>query len=146
MDIEACSPRRHVLWWVYSPYPVLALLVGVYLMIRFGRLSAIGGVSAAMDVIGLCAFYGFLRFKTLLTQRFWIGFAMLYVIKLAVALALLAVLALEVRWDGSPASHALCMKGVGVVLGAPFLYAIVAYAFDARRVWKPQCGTAVGAE
>jgi len=135
MDIEARRPFRHVLWWVYSPYPVLALLAGGYLMIVLGRYPVIGGISTAMDAIGLCAFYGFLRYKPLLRQRFWIGFAALYVTKLALALALLASLALETRWDGSLTSRIVFMDFVGMLLGAPVLFAIVAYAFDTRRIW-----------
>lgn len=135
MDTETRHSSRHVLWWVYSPYPVLALLAGGYLMVVVGRYPVIGGISTAMDAIGLCAFYGFLRRKPLLTQRFWIGFVTLYATKLALALALLASLALEIDWDGSLTSRIVLMDFVGIVLGAPVLFAIVAYAFDARRIW-----------
>lgn len=135
MDIEARRPSRHVLWWVYSPYPVLAFSGGVCLMVLLGQYLVIGGISAVMDAIGLCAFYGFLRYKPLLTQRFWIGFAMLYVTKLALVLALLASLALQINWDGSLTSRIVFMDFVGSVLGAPFLVAIVSYAFDVKRIW-----------
>jgi hypothetical protein len=135
MDIEARRPSRHAFWWVYSAYLVLALFAGGYLMIVLGRYPVIGGISTVMDAIGLCGFYGFLRYKPLLTQRFWIGFVTLYVTKLAVALALLASLALEINWDGSLTSRIVFMDFVGIVLGAPFLVAIVNYAFDGKRIW-----------
>lgn len=135
MDIQARRPSRHVLWWVYSAYLVLALFVGGYLMVVVGRYPVIDGISAVMDAIGLVGFYGFLRYKPLLTQRFWIGFVVLYVAKLALALALLASLALEISWDGSLNSRVVLMNFVGIVLGTPFLVAIVSYAFDGKRVW-----------
>lgn len=104
-------------------------------MVLLGHYLVIGGISAVMDAVGLCAFYGFLRYKPLFAQRFWIGFAMLYVTKLALVLALLASLALEINWDGSLTSRIVFMDFVGIVLGTPFLVAIVSYAFDAKRIW-----------
>lgn len=125
----------HALWWIYSPYPILAFLAGVHLMIVMGHYLLIGGIATMMDAVALCAFYSSLWHKPLLTQRFWIGFVVLYVTKVALVMALLASLALEIGWDGSLTGRIVFMDCVGIVLGAPLLFAMVAFAFDAKRIW-----------
>ena len=144
METQASRPSRSILWWVYSPYPVIAFLLGAYLLMTRGSYPVIGWISTVMDAVALCGFFGFLSRRAWITRPFWLGFVTLYVIKLAFALALFAYMALAIRWDGSRLSHIVLMELLGLVLGAPCLVAIIRYAFDTRDIWRRRGEVATG--
>jgi hypothetical protein len=138
MSIEANRPSCHILWWIYSLYAFLGAMWGAYLMIAkgtYGAYPAISSLSIGFDVLGLYCLYCFLRQKPSFTRGFWILFATLYVIKLALALALLVSVAVHTTWNGTNSSHIVLMNFAGVILGVPFLVAIIQYAFRSKRLW-----------
>ena len=135
MSVEANLPSRHVFWWVYSLYPLFAFIWGTYLMLVGGSYPVISWLSIGLDALGLFCLYCFLRQKPSFTRGFWILFATFYIIKLALALALLASIAAHTTWDGSNSSHVVLMNFAGVILGIPFLIAIIQYAFGSRQIW-----------
>jgi len=136
MSVEANLPSRRIFWWAYSLYVLLAITVGSYFTIVNGGYPVVAKLlSVGLDAIGLLCFYFFLRQKPFFTRGFWILFSIIYTIKSAIGLAILASVAIHTTWDGSNFSHIVLMDFVIAILDLPFLIAIILYAFDSEKIW-----------
>ena len=135
MNIEANLPSRHILWWVYSPYPVAAFLWGSYLMVAGGNYSTITWLSIALDALGLFGLYCFLRQRPSFTRGFWVLFAIFYIVKLTFAFYLMISIFFPMAWAGGNSSRVVLLYCAGAIFSMPFLIAIIMYAFGSKQIW-----------
>jgi hypothetical protein len=110
-----------------------------------GSYPAIKWLSTGLDALGLFCLYCFLRQKPSFTRGFWILFAIFYIIKLALALALSVSIVAHTAWNGSNSSYIALINFASVILAIPFLIAIILYAFCSKQIWAISSGVTVNA-
>jgi hypothetical protein len=143
MNSEVNRPERHILWWLYSIYPVLVFLWGTYILIIKGnQFHAFSCLSIMFDALGIFCLYCFLKQKPSFSRGFWGLFVVFYILKLVVAVAVLISISARIPWDGSGENHFLLVNLASIVFGIPFLVAIVRYAFGSREIWNVSRGAA----
>src|SRR6185295_10946354 len=127
--------KRNPLWWVYFGYYVAMLVAGIYMMPRADLVSALGGASTLLDVIGLVCFIGFLLSKPILVRAVWAVFTILFFLKVAIAFLLFLRTLVAFPWTGSREDYITLIGLAGVLLGVPALFAFWRYSFDSPAIW-----------
>lgn len=137
------TPAR-VLWWLYFGLIAIALPIHIGLFALQGAYTTdpiwpINCLNGAVDVLGVVGLYAYLRRLPLLSEGFWQVLFAVYTGKLAIAAGFFAYSLWTLPetyglypWRRSSDFWVSTLGLLGLVFGAPLLWALFRYAFQSR--------------